>query len=182
MAGEQWGWRQRRVLDGLHGGRAAGLAAKMGPMRVRACRLSAGLHLGNGGLRLWRDTALADPLTLPGERVSAGRLASGVRPSANPSANPFVREHRTTVPLYGPKTAEINQLRTQVPLITQNMRLFTVFRGINGSPVRNHSFFPQNGFHNGLSVRYMTGYRRGWRQRIELEGVWANEVYARNRP
>jgi transposase InsO family protein len=35
------------------------------------------------------------------------------------------------------------------------LRLFTVFRGINGSPVRNHSFFLPNGFHNGLSVRYL---------------------------
>jgi hypothetical protein len=62
-------------------------------MRVRACRLSAGLHLANGGSRLRRDTALADPLTLPGERVSAGavlRLGSGLpqtRPQTRLSGN-----------------------------------------------------------------------------------------------
>jgi len=41
MAGEQWGWRQRRVLDGLHGGRAVGLEAKKGTGRT-AWRASSG--------------------------------------------------------------------------------------------------------------------------------------------
>jgi hypothetical protein len=34
MAGERWGWRQRRVLGGLHSGRAAVQAAKKGTGRT----------------------------------------------------------------------------------------------------------------------------------------------------
>jgi len=51
MAGEQRGWKQRRVLDGLHDGLSSGLAAKKGTGRT-TWRVSSGVDGQEG---YWTD-------------------------------------------------------------------------------------------------------------------------------